>query len=360
MTRRKARSLSFLLVLAVAGVAHASPSPSPSLAERETARRLMDEGKARLKANEVARAIEAFERAHDIMHVPTTGIALARAHLAAGHLVEARAAALEVGRLPHDPGDPAVFETARKHAKELEVQIKPRIPTVRINIKGGRPARVAVDDVEVPASVTGEPVAVNPGKRVISARNAEGGEVKGEIEIAERDAKEIELTLPALREAAKTASPAPASTGPSLAGGANDAADLRPSGDRTPLAQGLLYGGLGVGIVGLAVGSISGAMTLSRASDVEPQCENDVCAPSAKSDLESANTLATVSTIAFIVGGAGVVAGVVGYFLPRRSEPRDRSNAGLAWDWTGAVRRSPAGRTLTIGPAGAGIGGSFQ
>lgn len=54
------------------------------------------------------------------MHVPTTGIALARAHAVAGNLVEARDAALEVGPMPHESGEPALFDAARKSAKELE------------------------------------------------------------------------------------------------------------------------------------------------------------------------------------------------------------------------------------------------
>lgn len=355
MASRKIWSLSIAAVLAFSSAAQAAPSA----AERETARRLMDEGKARLKANEVARAIEAFQKAHDIMHVPTTGMALARAHLAAGHLVEARDAALEVGRIPHEPGDPAVFDTARKHAKELDAQLKPRIPTVRIKVKGGTPARVAVDDVEIPSSIVGEPVAVNPGKRVVSARTAEGAEAKGEIELAEREAKEIEITLPTSGEAQKAAATSKPSSGAApaprkITGFGNDG-DVGPAGERTPLANGLIYGGFGLAVVGAAVGGVTGALTLSKASDVEPQCANDICDPAAKGDLDSANSLATVSTIAFIAGGAFAVAGVVGFFLPRR--PASAKTAGLTWDWTGPALRSTEGRSVTVGPGG--VGGKF-
>ena len=347
-------------VLAVPSAAEAAPTA----AERETARRLMDEGKARLKANEVARAIEAFQKAHDIMHVPTTGIALARAHLAAGHLVEARDAALEVGRIPHDPGDPAVFDTARKHAKELDAQLKPRIPTVRIKNKGGTPSRVAVDDIDIPTSIIGEPVAVNPGKRIVSAKSADGAEAKGAIELAERDAKEIELTLRPAAEAANsgagtgkpTSSTAGAGAGPRKVTGFGNDGDAGPTGERTALAEGMMYGGFGLAVVGIGVGAVTGALTLSKASEVEPQCANDVCAPSARGDLDSANTLATVSTIAFIAGGAFAVAGVVGFFLPRRPA-HAKASAGMTWGWSGPGLRSGDGRTVALGPAG--IGGTF-
>jgi hypothetical protein len=366
MASRKILSFTLAAFLAVSSVAQAAPTA----AERETARRLMDEGKARLKANEVARAVDAFQKAHDIMHVPTTGIALARAHLAAGHLVEARDAALEVGRMPHESGDPAVFETARKHAKELDAQLKPRIPTVRIKVKNGTPSRVTVDDIEIPSSIIGEPVAVNPGKRVISARSADGAETKGEIELAERDAKEIELTFPAPSDAgkARTANKSAAAVSPAprkVTGFGNDG-DLGPAGERTPLAEALVYGGFGLAVVGLGVGSVTGAMTLSKASDVEPRCANDICAPEARSDLDSANTLATVSTFAFIAGGAFAVAGVVGLFLPRRPAPGKTGSLASGnvsslptrgWGSFDLAPRSHEGRSVTIGPAG--IGGTF-
>ncbi|MBX3204118.1 MAG: hypothetical protein KF764_03565 [Labilithrix sp.] len=358
MAPRKIRSLALAAIFAVSGVAEAAPSA----AEREAARRFMDEGKARLKANEAARAIESFQKAHEIMHVPTTGIALARAHLTAGHLVEARDVAVEVGRMPHDAGDPAVFDAARKQARELDAQLKARIPTVRVRIKGGAPSRVAVDDVEIALASLGEPVAVNPGTRVFSAKGPEG-EARGELEIAEREAKEIELTLAAAGGVARSpAAKAPADTSGAptrkVAGFGNDDGDLRPAGERTALSEVLMYGGFGVGILGLGVGGVTGAMTFSRASDVDPRCENDICAPEAKGDLDAANTLATVSTIAFAVGGAGVVLGVVGYLLPRRpasAKPR----VGLAWDWTARPRASAAPGAITIGPAGSGIGGTF-
>lgn len=306
----------------------------------------MDEGKARLKEKELSRAIEAFQKAHDIMHVPTTGIALAKAHLAAGHLVEARDAALEVGRMPRDSGEPAVFEGARKLAKELDAQLKPRIPTLRVKVKGGAATRITIDEIEIPQSIVGEPVALNPGKRVVIVKNAEGGEVRGEIELAERDAKEIELTLPSPQEHSPeplakrtvTSSPSnPSARALALQADGNDR-DFNPD-QRTALAQGLLYGGLGVGMLGLSVGGITGVMTLAKASDVEPQCENNVCAPAARDTLESANTLANISTIGFVAGAVGLAVGAVGFMLPKRAS------------------RAVVHSSISVGPNG--VGGAF-
>ena len=304
-------ALGFALALSIASTALAAPTA----AERETARRLMDEGRARIKANDPAHAIEAFQKAHEIVHVPTTGLALARAHLAAGHLVEARDAALEVGRVPREPGEPAVLDQARRQAKELEAGLKPRIPTVRVKAKGA--SKIAIDEVEVSPALIGEPVAVNPGRHVILARNAEGVEAHGELELAERDVKEIELTfasVASIPEKVKTTEAPRSVRAPTPA-----PADDRQAGGRTAFAKGLVYGGFTASAVGLGVGLATGAMTLSRASDLDPQCANDICAPSARSDLNSARTFATVSTIAFIVSAVGASAGVIGLVLPRRT-----------------------------------------
>jgi hypothetical protein len=206
-----------------------------------------------------------------------------------------------------------------------------------------------VDDVEVAPGILSEPIAVNPGKRVVSAKSSDGGEARGEIELGEREVREIELTLAPHSEAAK--SPAPASTGPTPAtspdkpsteprvrGFAND--DVEPrSAARTPVAEGLMFGGGMAAGIGLTVGFITGALTFSKAGDVRPQCDNNICAPTAKDDLDSASTLATISTVAFAVGIAGAAAFVVGVALPRRPSPQ-------------------AKHAIVIGPGG--IRGTFE
>ena len=323
------------LAVAVAVLLATSPAlAAPTAAERETARRLMDEGKERMHAGEKERALEAYQKAHDLMKVPSTGIAVTKAHLALGHLVEARDVALEVVRMPRDSGEPAVFEKARKEAKELEVSIKPRIPTVRIVVKGGPATHITVDDVEVAPLLLGEPVAMNPGKHSVGAKNADGADKRVDLELAERDAKEVELALPVPKPAVLMV---PVPPKPALAAG---------GGERTRAASILMIGGFGLAAVGLVAGGVAGALTLSKAGTVKPQCEKGICDPAAKADLDSAGTFATISTVGFAIGGAGLVLGVVGLVLPKtKTEPLLQSTE----------RRS----AVWIGPGSMGIHGSF-
>jgi hypothetical protein len=334
-----------LLVAAALALSASVPSSAlaaPSPAQRETARRLMDEGKERTRAGEKERAVDAYRKAHDLMKVPTTGLALARAHLSMGHLVEARDVALEVGRMTREKGEPPVFEKARREASYLETSLKARIPTVRIVVKGGPATKVTIDDVEVAPLLLGEPVAVNPGKHVVAAKNADGAEERTDVELAERDGKEVGLTLP-------IATPAVVSvpeTGPTNAESATTTSESAGAGsERSTGASVLVYGGFGLAVAGLAVGGITGALTLSKASTVKPQCERSICDPAAKTDLDGANSMATISTIGFAVAGAGAVVGLVGLLLPRT-----KTEAALTPERRAAV---------WVGPGSMGLRGTF-
>lgn len=312
---------------------------APSAAQRETARRLMDEGKERMRVGDKERAVEAYRKAHDLMKVPTTGMALAKAQLSLGHIVEARDVALEVARMPRDNGEPAVFEKARKEAKELEASLKPRIPTVRIVVKGGPATKVTVDDAEVAPLLVGEPVALNPGKHVVAAKNAEGAEKRADVELAERDGKEVELTLP-------VPNPAVAAVMPSSDSRATQPATRERTGERTPVANVLVYGGFGLAVAGLAVGGVTGALTLSKAGTVKGQCENDICDPAAKSDLDSASAMATISTVSFAAAGAGLALGVIGLLLPKTQTES-------------ALHSTDKRAAVWVGPGGIGVRGAF-
>lgn len=329
----------------------ASPAlAAPTAAQRETARRLMDEGKERMRSGEKERAIEAYKKAHDLMHVPSTGMALARAHLAAGHLVEARDVALEVVRMPREEKEPAVFEQSRKAAKELEASLKGRIPTVRILVKGAAALKVTADDAEIAPLLVGEPIALDPGHHVIVAKNADGIEKRAEIDLAERDIKEVELVLPAARPQVVTA---PVDNPHKTTARAPTEA---PSSERTTTANVLVFGGFGLAVAGAVAGGITGALTLSKASDVKSQCENGICDPAAAGDLDTSRGLATISTIGFAVAGAGVVLGVVGLLLPRTDSTSERERARSASSQT-ALHFTPRG--LWVGPGSAGVGGTF-
>jgi hypothetical protein len=84
----------------------------------------------------------------------------------------------------------------------------------------------------------------------------------------------------------------------------------------------LVSGGLGV--VGLGVGSVFGILSFSEASTAKSDCTTAACTPaghvSAESEHSTASTAGTVSTAAFVIGGAGLVAGVLLWFTAPKGE----------------------------------------
>src|SRR5262249_49902102 len=77
--RGRAHRAAFAVPLAVLLFAsNAAFAQQPSASDRETARALMAEGRERRDAGDLAAALKSFQTADSIMHVPTTGLEVAR------------------------------------------------------------------------------------------------------------------------------------------------------------------------------------------------------------------------------------------------------------------------------------------
>lgn len=320
---------------------------TPTAADKDTARSLMTQGNDLRAKGDLKGALSSFQAADAIMHVPSTGIEVAKTEAALGLLVEARDAALAVSRTAPQPNEPKPFVEARKQAQDLAADLEPRIPTLQITVKhvppGSTPA-VEVDGVAIPAAAVGFPRKVNPGHHVIVATAGEA-HAQAEADVVERESKGVLLDLPEI-----AATP----TGPTPVEGPKP----QPGHDEAPKKKFpvLAVVGFGVGIAGVAVGSVTGLMSISKTSSLKDQCPNDQCPASVydsdqfQSDKSTASTLGTISTISFIVGGVGIAVGVVGLVLPR--------GQASAHATTGSAERTKPFLSPWISPApGGGAGG---
>jgi hypothetical protein len=66
---------------------------------------------------------------------------------------------------------------------------------------------------------------------------------------------------------------------------------------------------VGVGGVGLVLGTVSGLMASGKASDLDSACRGDTCPPSAQDDVDAYDRYYTLSTVGLVVGGIGLVGG---------------------------------------------------
>jgi hypothetical protein len=335
--RRRSRFLALafgVATLALSAGALAEPTP----AERETARGLMTQGRNQRDGKDLKAALQSFTAADAIMKVPTTGLEVARTQEMLGMLVEARDTALRTLRIPEQPNEPAPFKEARAKAQAMSDDLETRIPSIKIALKGatdGTTPTVTVDGTALPAAALSMPYKLNPGHHVIEA-TTKGSAGKVEIDVAEKETKDVELALVAKAGGDTTVVAPP-----------DKPIDEPPPPPPPPSGGGrtLTYAGFGLAGVGIAVGSITGLVSMSKKSDAQAGCKDNRCPPSTYNSIDSANTMATISTISFIAAGVGATVGIISLVL--RSDPAPPPP-------TSGIRATP-----WIGLGSVGVNGSF-
>jgi hypothetical protein len=303
-------SKAYRIWVTLIGIAVSLPAygAEPSAQERETARRLMDDGDAKTSEKDYAHATEAYQKAHAIMHVPSTGLELARSYERQGRLVEARDLALDVLRMPKVPREPEAFQRARVDATKLADTLASRVGTLTIEVTGIQAAsqvRVSVDGTVVSETVRGIGFAADPGKHSVEASAPGYSTAKLEVEVPEGG--RVPATL-RLEPSEVVAAPPPVVTAESTVSTVKMKADP-PIEPESHGVRGLTIGLLGAGGASLLVGGITGALSISKTSELKDACPSDRCPSGRADDLSSARTLAWVSNIGL---GVGVIASGVG------------------------------------------------
>jgi hypothetical protein len=298
---------------------------------------MMDAGHAQSDAGHHEAALAQFQGADAIMHVPTTGIEVAREQVALGHLVEARDAVQAVLRTPAADREPEAFRLARKAAVALDEDLVKRIPALQIRVVGN-PTGVTVDGRPIPLAALVAPFKVNPGHHVIVATSATG-DARQETDVAEGSKAAVNLVAPA------------AATEPDTATSTGEApqTDSETRARPAPAVPWMRWGGFGLAAVGIGVGSVTGLMAISSKSSAEKGCVNGMCPPATWNDVDAARTSSTISTIAFAAAGAGAALAVVSYLVaPGKPAPA----AGSGTSSRGSV-------APWLAPTGGGIRGTF-
>ncbi len=282
---------------------------SPASAQNADAKRALElgyEADALFARGKWQECHDRFKAADDLLHSPVFVLYMARCKRNAGELLAAREIYARVAAEWIEPTAPKPFRQAVADAgKELE-ELRARIPTVRIRITG-REARGVEVSVDGKVVAIADPIPLDPGTHEIVAR-AKGAEAKRAIDLAERGGEKlVELEL------------------------SESAAVPPPRESRGSLVPGIL--GLTLGALGLELGAITGGLAASKAGAVKEGCVGNHCLRADAEDLDLARTLATVSTVGFVVGGACVVTGAVLVAL----RPGDGAEATVSVTPTGLV-----------------------
>jgi hypothetical protein len=332
MTSSSRRALAFACVLAAASLSGApafAQAHPPTAQELETARTLYKEGKELRARGDLRGALEKLQAAHALGNTPVTGIELARTYVLVGQIVEAREVCLYIARISVAGDETEKSVEARTEAARLAEELRPRIPTMRVKLEGLPPdetAHLSIDGVSVPDAALTEPQKVDPGKHRVAIRVGEGAaarEARGESMVTEGQAGEMTLVVPP--RAAVVAPPPPVLAPP----------PPRVSGTGPFLVK----VGFGTAIAGAAVGLLAGITAMNKTGQLPSECNGNLCSSQngGSSDLHTARTWAEVSNVAFVVGAAGAVVGVLGLWRSRSTTATVDSTSVSPWIGVGAA-----------------------
>lgn len=239
---------------------------------------------------------------------------LGRLGSALGHWVDARARA-------KIEANAAIEAEAEQRAKALE----PRLARLTLVLPRDAPEGTTVvrDGLPLGAASLGLETPVDPGTHTLVVRAPGRAESSTSVALGEGERKRVELAVGAT-VASREAPPA--------------REEARRSPASSPATSPLVWIGFGLGAAGLATGAVTGLVAMGRARDLERACPDRACPDAATlDDVSSGRALGNVSTIAFVLGGAGLALGTVALVLDRRSAPL----------------------RVVAGPGGASVAGSF-
>jgi len=301
----------------------APPQAQAAGAHRERARALANRGFELFEAGQYAEALPAFQAAEAEFHAPTILLMIARTQVRLGRLVDAHASYERIATEQLASYAPPEFFEAQTTARAELAEISKRTPTVEVIVRGAgaQGARVAVDGVEVAA---GRRVPQNPGTHTVSVRAPGAQEVLREVTITEGAAERVEVDL---GSSSGPAGGAPA--GDEGRGGGGDGGD---GGGGSLVPAWIAFGVAGVGI---GVGAVTGAMTFGRVGELEVACQGGRCPPAEAERYDSAHTLATVSTVGFVIGGIAAATGAVLVVVRPGGRPAEQVGMVVAPGWVG-------------------------
>ncbi len=316
--------LALVMNTALPRVANAEEDPSAQ--ETAAARALAVDGLKLAKAGQCREAVDKLERAEKIRHSAMVLAKLGECYVSTGKLVQGTEALRKMLREPLPPDASAALTQAYEHAPALIQEAKASIAGITITLAGGDSGKVTltVDGTEVPATVLGVELPVDPGEHVVEVTGAAYLKSTNRAKLAAGEKQAIQIELKPNPEAAlqaKAADEPPVAPGPradSAGSGSRSRFPSRPPIDSgaQPVANSgsgktLAFISYGVGALGIGAGVLFGRSAMQDKDVLDGQCPNKVCPPEQQDRLNSAKTKGIVATAGFGVGAAGIVLGTI-------------------------------------------------
>ena len=285
---------------------------------RAAAEALFNQGRDLMTAGKFTEACPKFEASQQLDPGLGTMLNLAECYEKTGRTASAWAEYREAIPLARSAGSKARLDLATERAQALQE----RLSTLTIRAMSGDDEGVHLevrrDGVALQEAELGSPIPVDPGEHVIEAAAPGKQPWTSKVQVGS-DAAKVSVDIPKLQTtggSAATPAAAAVTTTPESSPPPSD----KPAGSAQRVT-GLVFGG--VGVVGLGLGTFFGLQASSKWSDAKAKCTDYPygCSGDAADARSSAHSGATVSTVAFVAGGALLATGVVLYLTaPKKKE----------------------------------------
>jgi hypothetical protein len=309
-----------------------------SAADVAAARTLAVEGVKLAQAGKCDEALDKLDRAEKLHHSPIVLSALGECKVAQGKFVEGTEMLRKVIREPLPDHPSAAHVKAYEHAQATLDAAAPKIGrlTISISAQGEAQPSVTVDGEPVPAALLGAERPTDPGEHVVEASAAGYLKSSAKVTLSEGDKKSVRLELErdpsaaaavAKEEAASAAAADSAPAGAAAASAKTESREPVSSSTHSGPNRTAAYVSWIAGGAALAVGAGFGIAAMSGKSDLDKQCNGNVCPPAAQEKLDIAQRNGTIATIGFGVGAAGLALGTVLFFTAGGSSESQNARA---------------------------------
>jgi len=330
--------------------------------QRASARSLATEGASAFREGRFKEAAEFFSKAESLVHAPPHLLFLARAYTKLGQFVKAREAYLKITRETLEPKAPPAFREAQTAASNELSTLEPKIAGLTVKVQGGESAKdltVRIDDVTMSNVLIGARQPIDPGEHKIDATatglRAQPFKVKlldGESSVV---ILKLEVDASAQTGAASAVAASPTSAPSATSASAADASPVAdsgaPHGSSNSMRTGA-YVALGVGALGLGIGTVFLLKSQSKHSQADEICSLPgprPCPLSRQAEVDQLDSdgksAATIGIVGLVVGGIGAAAGV-GLLVASGSKGGDAKSASAPGiePWIGLHSAGVSGR----------------
>lgn len=297
------------LVLAAPLVFMSAPSRADTApgADKVTAEALDAEGTALLDARRYEEACAKLSESYRLL--PGTGV-LVRLGLCQelqGKTASAWTTFRAAAARARATGDAQAEMLASKRASALEQKLSHLTISVAPSVASAERVMVTRDGVPLGHGALGAPLPVDPGAHVVEATAPDGRTFTRTVVVADGGrAQTVTVTFDGASGATSEA--------------AKDDANAKTGSWSTQRTLALVAGG--VGVAGIVVGSVFGATAMTKNDYVKSRCPTARdCDQDVVDASRARSTAATISTTAFVAGGASLVGGIVLWLMAPPSAP---------------------------------------